>query len=115
MSRVVADHGLEPVHWEPDAKARAPVADVVVLACEDIDRGVDLVRSIKSRSAHLPLLLIDGGTGRRSRSRAHLRLVAALDAGADAYLAYPFDTREFLVRLHALVRRSRIMSRLPTD
>jgi two-component system, OmpR family, response regulator len=42
-------------------------------------------------------------------------LVSALQAGVDDYLKKPFGMPEFLARVAALLRRSRILSTIPTD
>lgn len=44
-----------------------------------------------------------------------LDLVSALQAGVDDYLKKPFGMPEFLARVGALLRRSRIATTIPTD
>jgi two-component system KDP operon response regulator KdpE len=61
--------------------------------------GVDFVRELR-RWSELPVLIL---------SARHLESdkIAALDAGADDYLAKPFPSGELLARIRALARRSR--------
>lgn len=60
--------------------------------------GIALLRKVRSRGNTTPVLLLTalGRVGDR---------VDGLDAGADDYLTKPFDVRELLARVRALVRR----------
>ncbi|WP_342775218.1 response regulator transcription factor [Nocardia yunnanensis] len=71
------------------------VVDVVMPRLD----GLSLCRTLRRRGDRLPILVLTarGQVGDR---------VAGLDAGADDYLAKPFDTEELLARLRALLRRS---------
>lgn len=60
--------------------------------------GIDVVRQLRRRGVRLPVLLLSGRDTPRDR-------VAGLDAGADDYMAKPFDVGELLARLRALQRR----------
>ena len=60
--------------------------------------GMDILRSMRAAGADLPVLIISAREGTMSR-------VAGLDAGADDYLAKPFDLDELLARIRALLRR----------
>ena len=82
--------------------------DVVVLdlMLPDMD-GLDVCRQIRSApqpsglpSTHVPILMLT------ARGDAMDRVIG-LEIGADDYLAKPFEPRELLARLRALVRRSR--------
>lgn len=60
--------------------------------------GLRLLKRARADGVRIPVLMLTalGQVGDR---------VDGLDAGADDYLAKPFDTRELLARLRALVRR----------
>jgi len=61
--------------------------------------GLDLLRRLRSRPVRSPVLLLTGMGSVPDR-------VDGLDAGADDYLAKPFDLDELTARLRALCRRS---------
>jgi two-component system response regulator QseB len=60
--------------------------------------GLDLIARLRSRGIATPILVLSarGSTGDR---------VDGLDAGAEDYLAKPFELTELLARLRALLRR----------
>ncbi|WP_267888420.1 response regulator transcription factor [Nocardia yamanashiensis] len=83
-----------------DALARQrPDLAIVDVVMPRLD-GLSLCRQVRRRGDHLPILVLT------ARQQSGDR-VAGLDAGADDYLAKPFDTEELLARLRALLRRSR--------
>lgn len=59
--------------------------------------GLDVLRSVRS-SSFLPMIVVSGQTQERDK-------VAALEAGADDYLAKPFSPEELIARVKALLRR----------
>lgn len=71
------------------------VVDVVMPRLD----GLSLCRALRRKGDRLPILVLT------ARHQVGDR-VAGLDAGADDYLAKPFDTEELLARLRALLRRS---------
>jgi len=73
--------------------------DIIVLdlGLPDMD-GLQVLRSVRSFSKSLPVLLL---TARDTTDD----VVAGLDAGADDYLAKPFEIGELLARLRVLERR----------
>ncbi len=60
--------------------------------------GMDVLRRARARGSNAPVLIL---TARDSLSDR----VVGLDAGADDYLAKPFDLPEFEARVRALLRR----------
>ncbi|MGH7624327.1 MAG: response regulator transcription factor [Gemmatimonadaceae bacterium] len=61
--------------------------------------GVDVARELRSRGFLTPMLMLTARGSVPDR-------VSGLDAGADDYLAKPFDFAELLARVKALLRRS---------
>lgn len=85
---------------EGRARARREAFDAVVLdvMLPDGD-GFDVCRDIRAQSA-VPILMLT------ARGDAADRIVG-LELGADDYLPKPFEPRELLARLRAILRRSR--------
>ncbi|HEX2716608.1 MAG TPA: response regulator transcription factor [Gemmatimonadaceae bacterium] len=63
--------------------------------------GFEVAREMRQRGSRAPVLML---TARDTVTDK----VAGLDAGADDYLAKPFDTDELIARVKALLRRSSI-------
>jgi two-component system response regulator MprA len=87
-----AQHGLTQLAATP--------ADAVVLdvGLPDMD-GLALCRRLRRAGNRVPVLMLS------ARDRIEHR-IDGLDAGADDYLAKPFDVGELRARLRALLRRS---------
>ncbi len=60
--------------------------------------GMEVLNKIRHRRAQVPVIIIS------ARDNIEDRL-NGLDQGADDYLVKPFDTRELISRMHALLRR----------
>jgi len=62
--------------------------------------GIDVCRMMRRNSSRLPIVMltVQGGEDRK---------VEALDAGADDYITKPFQLRELIARLRAVVRRNK--------
>ncbi len=73
-------------------------AVVLDLGLPEID-GLEVLRRWRSAGRRMPVLVL---TARDSWSDK----VTGLDAGADDYLAKPFETEELVARLRALIRRA---------
>ena len=67
--------------------------------------GLEVLKRLRARQSHIPVLILTGLDGVNDR-------VKGLDAGADDYLAKPFDLAELEARVRALARRG--MSGGPT-
>ncbi len=61
--------------------------------------GLDVCRKLRSKGDRTPILMLTARHETKDR-------VAGLDAGADDYLAKPFELDELLARLRALLRRT---------
>ena len=73
--------------------------DLIILDWELPDlEGVEILKRYRSSGGMKPILMLTGKNTSRDK-------VAGLDAGADDYIAKPFDSDEFLARIRALVRR----------
>lgn len=81
--------------------AREPIYDLVVLDVM-LPRlsGLEILQQLRAQGSHVPVLLL---TARGELSDR----VQGLNAGADDYLAKPFDFEELLARIWALIRRSK--------
>ncbi len=65
--------------------------------------GIEICRSVRSHSLTTPVLFLTAKDTVDAR-------VDGLDAGADDYLVKPFELRELLARVRALLRRSTLES-----
>ena len=68
--------------------------------------GLDLCRDLR-RSSNVPIIML---TARGS----DVDRIVGLELGADDYLAKPFNPRELLARIHAVLRRTRPSDAVPT-
>ncbi|MCB9684792.1 MAG: response regulator transcription factor [Alphaproteobacteria bacterium] len=104
VSRYLAQHGFE-VHERPDATSGMAAArngrwDAILLDVNLPDGdGFDLCRTLRAGS-DVPILLLT------ARGEDTDRIVG-LELGADDYLPKPFNPRELVARLRAVLRRSR--------
>ncbi|OKH88012.1 response regulator [Thalassospira sp. TSL5-1] len=62
------------------------------------EKGVDLARSLRDRGMTVPIMMLTALTETDDR-------IAGLEAGADDYLAKPFEPRELVLRIEAILRR----------
>jgi two-component system response regulator PhoP len=62
--------------------------------------GLSLLRRLRSRGDPTPVLILTAKEGARS-------IIELLNAGADDYLAKPFDLGELIARAKALIRRGK--------
>lgn len=60
--------------------------------------GISIVKQLREKKISTPILLLTAKDHTQDK-------IAGLDAGADDYLAKPFDTDELLARIRALLRR----------
>ena len=62
--------------------------------------GKSVLRAIRAQGIHSPVLILTAQEGKTS-------IIELLNAGADDYLAKPFDLGELIARVKALIRRSK--------
>jgi DNA-binding response OmpR family regulator len=104
LKKGLAEHGfavsLAPTgHEALDVLARlSPDLIVLDLGLPDCD-GFDLLQQIREQGYRRPVLILTARDATTDK-------VAGLDAGADDYLAKPFDFAELVARINALLRRS---------
>jgi two-component system, OmpR family, response regulator len=67
------------------------------------ESGLQLLRNLRTRGKLVPVLILTARDGVDDR-------VAALDLGADDYLAKPFHVPELIARCRALIRRANAIS-----
>ncbi len=65
--------------------------------------GLEVCRRLRGSGSNVPILLLTARVGVDDR-------VTGLDCGADDYLTKPFDFRELLARIRALLRRGEALS-----
>jgi len=93
---------VDMVHRGDEAmeKARTTPFDAIVLDVMMPGRdGLSVLRQLREERVHTPVLFV-------SARGEPVERVEGLDAGADDYLAKPFDMDELVARVRALTRRS---------
>jgi two-component system phosphate regulon response regulator OmpR len=102
LQRYLTEHGYRVTTVASAAEARAKLAsirfDLLVL---DVmmpgESGLDLARSLRGKS-DVPILMLTAKTEPSER-------IAGLESGADDYLGKPFEPRELLLRIGAILKR----------
>jgi DNA-binding response OmpR family regulator len=83
------------------AYAEQDLFDLIVLDLMLPGRdGKSVLRTLRARGIHSPVLILTAQEGKAST-------IELLNAGADDYLAKPFDLGELIARAKALIRRSK--------
>jgi two-component system phosphate regulon response regulator OmpR len=103
LSRYLGDRGFRVTTAGTAAEARSRLAGLafdvlivdVMMPGED---GMTLVRGLRD-TTNVPILMLTALTESESR-------VQGLEAGADDYVAKPFDPRELVLRLNNILKRS---------
>lgn len=79
--------------------ARLGVYDLLILdVMMPKKNGYEVAKKVRSKRLGMPILMLTAKSELEDR-------ICGLNAGADYYLAKPFDTRELLACIHALLRR----------
>lgn len=71
-----------------------------VMLPEGAEAGFRLARQLRSHNNHTPILFLTARADMDSK-------MLGFETGGDDYLSKPFDFRELLARIHALVRRAK--------
>ncbi len=103
LQRYLAENGFRVTTAENVAGARLQMRsmhpDLVVL---DVmmpgETGLDLTESMRAEDSNVPVLLLTAKGTPEDR-------IAGFEAGADDYLAKPFDPYELVLRIRAMLRR----------
>jgi two-component system phosphate regulon response regulator OmpR len=104
LQRFLADSGFRVTTAETAEQARDRLRflqpDLMVL---DVmmpgESGLSLTESLKRAATGLPIILLTAAGTPEDR-------IAGFEAGADDYLPKPFDPRELVLRIRAMLRRS---------
>ena len=114
LARYLANEGFRVTAAENAADARAKLSfinpDLMVL---DVmmpgETGLQLTESLRKERGHdLPVLLLTARGAPEDR-------IAGFEAGADDYLGKPFEPRELVLRIRALLRRVAAPPPAPPD
>jgi two-component system phosphate regulon response regulator OmpR len=103
LSRFLTEHDflVTTAVDAPDARAKLARLSYDLIVCDVMMPGEDgfsLVKSLKAQKLVTPVLLLTAKG--ETESRIH-----GLEAGADDYLSKPFEPRELLLRMNAIMRR----------
>ena len=84
-------------------KALENTFDLIVLdiSLPGLD-GLEICKQIRARNMHIPILML-------TAKSEEIDKVLGLETGADDYLTKPFSIREFIARIKAIFRRSKMM------
>jgi two-component system OmpR family response regulator len=90
----IADNGPDSMWMAAATPYDVLVLDVMLPGLN----GFDVCRQLRADDVRTPIMMLTARSGLRDR-------VTGLEAGADDYLAKPFQLAEFIARLRALARR----------
>jgi two-component system OmpR family response regulator len=109
LAKAFREEGYVVVDAESDDRAleRARGGDYGCIVLDVVlprGDGVHMVRELRACNVTTPILMLTAHDGLEARLRG-------LEAGADDCLAKPFDLREMLARIRALIRRANLPRR----
>ncbi|MDR3523974.1 MAG: response regulator [Acetobacteraceae bacterium] len=104
LQRFLADNGFRVTTAENAAEARDRLRflqpELIVL---DVmmpgESGLSLTHALKAEQPQIPIILLTAAGDPEDR-------IAGFEAGADDYLPKPFDPRELVLRIRAMLRRA---------
>lgn len=108
LQRFLADNGFRVTTADSAEQARDRLRflqpDLMVL---DVmmpgESGLSLTQSLKGEAAGIPIILLTAAGAPEDR-------IAGFEAGADDYLPKPFDPRELVLRIRAMLRRAPVVA-----
>ena len=111
ISRFLGENGYRVTSAESAAEARKKLAafdfDLMIL---DVmmpgESGVELAKSLRGVGFETPILMLTARADIDDR-------IKGLEAGVDDYLAKPFDPRELLLRINAILKRGATVPATP--
>ena len=92
---ILAENGRTALNF---AKAKQPELILLDIRLPDMS-GFDVCRQLRSEGARMPILMLT------ARDEA-IDKVLGLELGADDYVVKPYDLRELIARIRALLRRA---------
>lgn len=106
MEAILTQHGYQPLAAVDGAEAlqllESRHVDLIVLSVPPSNTdGYSFVRSLRDKKVELPIMMVSARDSIQDKRQGFL-------AGTDDYLVKPFDGEEFVLRISALLRRSRI-------
>ncbi len=100
----VSSFGVEGINLTESNQYNLIILD---MGLPDID-GMSVVKSVRSAQNETPILIVSARDGVDNK-------IKGLYSGADDYLTKPFDFKEFLARVDALIRRSSSSGGIKSD
>jgi DNA-binding response OmpR family regulator len=100
----VSSFGVEGINLTESNQYNLIILD---MGLPDID-GMSVVKSVRSAQNETPILIVSARDGVDNK-------IKGLYSGADDYLTKPFDFKEFLARVDALIRRSSTSGGIKSD
>jgi two-component system OmpR family response regulator len=113
LARFLAKHGLHVSTAQDGAEMERVLADHAVdLVVLDLmmpgEDGLSLTRRLRAKGSKLPIVMLTAMGEDTDR-------IVGLEIGADDYLAKPFNPRELLARIKAVLRRAQPDPQAPAE
>jgi DNA-binding response OmpR family regulator len=101
---LVASDGEEGMNKAFDCNPDLVILDVMLPGWS----GLDILAELRQRKNHVPVLMLSARDTTANK-------IEGLDLGADDYLTKPFELRELIARVEAMLRRRRIEAKEQKD